>query len=83
MSFHGANISNNLAEICQEHSKKKKKIAKMHNIKMQAVNIKRHFSHKEHVPCPGEGYSHWHIEDGYADLFQHGIPRHLIDAYHT
>lgn len=55
----------------------------MHNIKMQAVNIKRHFSHKGHVPCPGEGYSHWYIEDGYADLFQHGIPRHLIDAYHT
>ena len=40
----------NLAEICQEYSKK---IALMYNIKRQAVNTTRHFSNK--VPCPGEG----------------------------
>ena len=55
----------------------------MHNIEMLAVHIRKQFIFSDKVPCPGEGYSHWHIEDGYVDLFQQGILRHLIDDYHT
>ncbi len=67
---------------CRPGSTGCQKMVVMHitlKIKMAVNCEQKTFS----LPCLGEGFFHWHKEDGCVDQFQQGIPTGLKGAYHT